>query len=190
MSEKQTSQDPSLVSGNISGFREVDLHSPEVLETLKENGELFRRKIEPIKGVREPDALEQVDTIVNGIVESSKTAKPGEDKIITGSRGEEFVLSNKNFDNLYTTDDSGSITPRERLVMAMKNPYGEAIRIEAPWSTPEEPQFQDGTSEAMITFSLDYAGELTNDRYIIGDREMLLANYEPVVLPPPEVATQ
>ncbi len=86
---------------------------------------------------------------------------------------------------MYTVDEDGSVTPRERRVLAMQNPYGTPVRIEAPWSTPENPQTQDGTPEAMLTFGLDDAGELTDDRYIIGDREMLLANYEPVQLTPP-----
>lgn len=194
MSEKEKpfdSQDPSLLAGNKDTFREVDLRSPEVLEMLKERGELMRRRIEPIKGVREPESEEQVDTIVNGIVESSKVARPGEDKIITGSKGEEFVLSNEKYTDLYTTDENGTVTPRERRVMAMQNPYGEPIRIEAPWSTPEDPQTQDGTAEAILTFGLDEAGHLTADRYIIGDHEMLLNNYEPVVVPQaPEAINQ
>jgi hypothetical protein len=184
MSENKTSvsQDPSLTVGNQVDFQEIDLHSPEVIEMLKEHGELFRRKIEAIKGVREPDMAEQVDTVVNGIVESSQVAEPGKHKIITGSRGEQFVFTNEKYDSLYSVDEQGNVTPRERRVLAMQNPYGGPVRIEAPWSTPENPQTQDGTEEAMLTFGLDDTGELTDDRYLIGDREMLLNNYEPVVV--------
>ena len=175
------SQDPSQQAGNLLPSKEIDLFDTEVTTLLHQNGELFRRKIQSIAGVREPVTEEIIETIVNGILESKNTAHPGVDKIITGSRGEEFVLSKEKFDSLYSTDEDGTVTPRERLVLAMKNPYSRPIRIEAPWSTPDNYQTQDGTSEAMLTFGLDEAGELTSDRYIIGDLEMLLANYEPVI---------
>ena len=173
------SQDPSLLIGNTADVHDIDLHDPELVKTLTEQGELFRRKIEPIKGVREPVQEEVVETIVNGIVESTQVAKPGESMIITGARGEEFVFTKSKYESLYIVSEDGNVTPRERFVLAMKNPFGAPIRIEAPWSTPDNPQYQDGTTEAMLTFGLDDLGELTEDRYIIGDRDLLLANYEP-----------
>jgi len=185
---KETKKDPSLAKGNQQTFKEVDLRADEVVALLAEKGELFRRKIEPIRGVRDPETDEEVQTIVNGIVESTQTAKPGEHKIITGSKGEEFVFTVGKYADLYVDDSQGNVTPRERRILAMQNPYGTNVRIEAPWSTPEDPQFQDGTAEAMFTFGLDEAGELTSDRYLIGDREMLLNNYEP--LAPPETVEQ
>lgn len=190
MPEKQThtSQDPSLIAANQADLKDVDLHSPEVVELLKKRGELFRRKIETIQGVREPETAEQVDTIVNGIVEASQIAEPGKHRIITGSRGEQYVFTNEKYDSLYTVSEDGSVIPRERRVLALQNPFGRPIRIEAPWSTPDNPQTQDGTTEAMIAFGLDDLGELTDDRYLIGDREMLLANYEPVDAPKVETA--
>jgi hypothetical protein len=180
--QKQTAyQDPTLHIGDKPTFRNIDLHSPEILEQLTAKGELFRRKIEPVRGVREPSEEETIETVVNGIVESTQVAKPGEHKIITGSRGEEFVFSNAKYNSLYTLDEADNVIPRERFIVAMQNPYKESIRTEAPWSTPEDPKFTDGTSEAMLAFSLNDKGELTDDRYIIGDREMLLANYDPFV---------
>lgn len=180
MSQKNThSQDPSLKVGNIPQFKEIDLNSEAIVELLSQKGELFRRKIEPVKGVREPETEERVDTIVNGIVESSNVVRPGQDKIITGSRGEEFVFTRAKYESMYITEEDGTVTPRERFVVAMQNPYNQPIRIEAPWSAPENPQTQDGTAEAMLTFGLDDDGNLTSDRYIIGDIDMLLANYDP-----------
>ncbi|SRR6266511_2372198 len=75
MTEKtntQHSQDPSQIVGNIAGFRDVDLHSSEVVEALKERGGLFRRKIEPVKGVRDPRAAEKVDTVVTVLLSQAR----------------------------------------------------------------------------------------------------------------------
>lgn len=160
--------------------RKIDLFKTEILMLLKNEGELFRRRTEPIISMREPATLERVYTIVNGNIESSNIARPGEDIIITGSRGEEFVFTNKKFLDMYIEDNDGNIVPRERLVLAVQNPYGVPIRIEAPWSTPKNIQTQDGTEDAMLVFALDSDGQLNDDRYIIGDKSMLLANYEPI----------
>lgn len=173
------SQDPSIAAGNTVEARFIDMHDPSLVETLKAQGELFLRKVEPIKGFRDPEEEEEVQTIVNGIVESINVARPGENKIITGSRGEEFVFSTAKFESMYYQDEDGNTVPYKRYVLAMKNPFDQPISADAPWSTPDNPQTINGTTEAMLTFGLDAAGELTDDRYFIGDRDMLLANYDP-----------
>jgi hypothetical protein len=68
-------------------------------------------------------------------------------------------------------------------VIALKNPYQEGVRIAAPWGTPETPAYQEGSAKCFLVISLDEAGNFTNDRYLIGDAELLRANYKPVFNP-------
>jgi hypothetical protein len=153
---------------------EVDLYSPEIEEFLRESGQLYRRRIEPLLSVRFPESPEQIDTIIDGAVETSTLALPGKHMAITGKKGEEYVVATSQIGALY------DLVPRERLMIGLPNPYGQSIKILAPWSTPDKPQYQEGTESAILAFNLDESGDLTSDRYIIGDPELLNANYETV----------
>ena len=158
----------------------VDLHNPEMEEKIKNEGQIYQRKIEPIRGAEQVTEVQVVEThLPDGTLESSVEAKPGE-WIITGAKGERFVFSAKKFDGLYESDASGGYIPRERKVVALKNPFGEAVKIFAPWGTPENPAYQEGSEKCYLVVSLDESGAFTSDRYIIGDEELLLSNYIPV----------
>jgi len=158
----------------------VDLFSLEMEEKLKTEGKIYHRKIESIRGAEQATRPQTIEThLPDGTLESTVDAKEGE-WIITGSKGERFVFSQKKFDGLYDSDGKGGFVPKERRVFAMANSSGGAVRIYAPWGTSEKPAYQDGSGKCFFVASLDESGNFTSDRYIIGDEELLLSNYEPV----------
>ena len=156
----------------------VDLFSSEMETRIKTEGQIYQRKIETIRGAEQVVEPQTVEThLPDGTLESSVEAKPGE-WIITGAKGERFVFSAKKFDGLYESDEKGGYIPRERKVIALKNPFGEAIKISAPWGTTDNPAYQEGSEKCYLVVSLDESGAFTSDRYIIGDEELLLSNYD------------
>jgi hypothetical protein len=155
----------------------VDLFSPGMETKMKNYGRIYQRKIEAIRGAEQVIEPQIVEThLPDGTLESSVEAKPGE-WIITGAKGERFVFSAKKFDGLYESDEKGGYIPRERKVVALKNPFREAGKISAPWGTPDNPAYQEGSEKCYLVISLDENGSFTSDRYIIGDEELLLSNY-------------
>ena len=159
--------------------KKVDLFSSEMETKIKNEGQVYQRKIEPIRGAEQVTEVQVVEThLPDGTLESSVEAKPGE-WIITGAKGEKFVFSASKFDGLYESDAEGRYVPRERRVVALKNPFGEAVKISAPWGTPENPAYQEGSEKCYLVVSLDERKAFTSDRYIIGDEELLLSNYTP-----------
>lgn len=158
----------------------IDTFGQELVDKWGTEGKLYRRKIEPILDAEKVTEVRVVETkLPNGTVESSQEAKIG-DWIITGSKGEKFVFTQAKVDSLYTLGEDGKFIPRERKILVLKNLFAKPIKINAPWGTPEKPDYQSGTENCMLVVSLDDSGKMTKDRYIIGDEEMLLGNYEPV----------
>ena len=157
----------------------VDLFGSEMETKIKNEGQIYQRKIEAIRGAEQVTEPQTVEThLPDGTLESSVEAKPGE-WIITGAKGERFVFGAKKFDGLYESDTKGGYVPRERRIVALKNPFGEAVKISAPWGTPENPAYQEGSQKCYLAVSLDGSETFTSDRYIIGDEELLLSNYTP-----------
>ena len=104
--------------------------------------------------ITEEDGTERVETV--------NTANPG-DAIVTGKKGERYVVSAEDFNKLYEplTDENGVITdgrylPRN-VVKCMKNPTGQEIIIDAPWGGE-----QTGGADCMIVES-----QINGDRYLI-----------------------
>ena len=158
----------------------IDTFSQELIARWKSEGKLYRRKIEPILGAEKVTEAKVVETrLPDGTIESSQEAKVG-DWVITGSEGEKFVFTQTKVDSLYIMGEDGKFIPRERKIIAIKNPFAKPIKINAPWGTPEKPDYQSGAENCMLVVSLDDNGEMTRDRYIIGNEEMLLNNYEPI----------
>ncbi|KKU50916.1 MAG: hypothetical protein A3A28_01580 [Candidatus Sungbacteria bacterium RIFCSPLOWO2_01_FULL_47_32] len=156
----------------------VDLFSPEMESRLRAEGKMYSRKIEPIRGAEHVTKPTIVETrLPDGTVESIEEAKAG-DWIITGSKGERFVFTDKKFHDLYIADTLGGWIPRNRRVVALHNPFRKAVKIQAPWGTPEKLAYQEGSEKAIFVAEVAPDGTLTKDRYIIGDNEMLLNNYE------------
>lgn len=151
----------------------ADLFSEEFETCFKTNGKVYRRKIEPIRGAQQIAEATVVETrLPDGTLESTQEAKSG-DWIITGSKGENFVFTDKKFQSLYNSNGTGGWVPKERKIVAISNPFGQSVRINAPWGGT-----QDGSEKAVLVAEIGPDGSMTKDRYIIGDEEMLLSNYE------------
>ena len=109
-------------------------------------------------------------------VEAINTANPG-DAIITGKKGERYVVSAEDFGKLYEplTDENGVINNGRYLpknvVKCMKNPTGQEIIIDAPWGGE-----QTGRADCMIVES-----QVNGDRYLIerGAFEMTYKRNDP-----------
>lgn len=167
-----------LISSKENRPREIDLFSEELENQIKREGQIYLRKIEPIVGAEQVHNAQKVQTILSdGTLESEVEAQPG-DWIITGSKGERFVFKDAKFKDLYDERTEGVYVPKKRKIIALKNPLGEPIRIVAPWSTSEKQEYQDGSEKAMLVLSLNEYNQLTKDRYLIGDEELLLNNYK------------
>ena len=125
------------------------------------------QKIETI--ITEGDGTERVET---ERVETVNTANPG-DAIITGKKGERYVVSAEDFSKLYEplTDENGVITDGrylpKNIVKCMKNPTGQEIIIDAPWGGE-----QTGRADCMIVES-----QINGDRYIV-ERSAFEMTYE------------
>lgn len=113
------------------------------------------------------DTTQEIKTIIteeDGTerVETTNTANPG-DTIITGKKGERYVVSADDFRKLYEplTDENGMITDGRYLpknvVKCIKNPTGQEIIIDAPWGGE-----QTGGADCMIVES-----QINGDRYLI-----------------------
>lgn len=118
--------------------------------------------------ITEEDGTERVETI--------NTANPG-DAIITGKKGERYVVSAEDFGKLYeplTGEDGvtsdGRYLPRN-VVKCMENPTRQEIIIDAPWGGE-----QTGGADCMIVES-----QINGDRYIVerGAFEMTYEKNDP-----------
>lgn len=155
----------------------IDLFSPELEEIFKTKGELFSRKTEPLFRVEQVTSQQVVETLlIDGTLETKVVAKPG-DWIITGLQDEKFVVSAQKFQEQYIEKD-GRYYTREKHIVVVKNPYNTPIQIRAPWSTEAVPVIEKGNEECFLTVVIDENGQYSNDRYLIGNEELLFSNYE------------
>lgn len=157
----------------------MDLFSKEMEERFKQEGKIYRRKTEPLRKAEQAIKPTMVETkLPDSTIETTQEAQHG-DWIVTGAMGEQMVFTNEKFHRLYHSNNEKKWIPRERTIITLQNPFGKHVRISAPWATPEKPAFQDGSREAVFVAELSSEGEMTNDRYIIANKEFLLKNYEP-----------
>ncbi|MDQ5928639.1 MAG: hypothetical protein QG594_413 [Bacteroidota bacterium] len=155
----------------------VDLFDPEIVRRIREEGFIYLRKIEPIVGAQQVIENQMVKTqLPDETIEAITEAESG-DWVITGSKGEKFVLTNEKFEDRYDEKTKGVYIPKEQKIIALRNPFNEPIKIIAPWSTFEKQEYEYGSEKAIMVISLDEHNQYTNDRYLIGDEEMLLSNY-------------
>jgi hypothetical protein len=73
---------------------------------------------------------------------------------------------------LYESGEEDIWVPKERRIIAIPNPSMKPVRIDAPWEGTQE-----GSDKAILVAELDSQGKLTEDRYIIGNLDLLLKNY-------------
>lgn len=155
----------------------VNLFDLEIVRKIQEEGFIYLRKIEPIVGAQQVTENQIVKTqLPDETIEAITEAESG-DWVITGSKGEKFVLTNEKFGDRYYKKTEGVYIPKEQKIIALRNPFNEPIKIIAPWSTSEKQEYEYGSEKAIMVISLDEHGQYTNDRYLIGDEEMLLSNY-------------
>mgnify|MGYP001408462162 CR=1 FL=1 len=122
----------SLTETYNDGFKRID---PQALD-FKDAP--YFRKIENIdvNSVRVATATEQIQTIVDGKDETPNTANVG-DYIITGVKGEQYVLTSDKFNKMY------EINPENHQQYRSKN-HGYAIQvsedvvISAPWGEDQK----------------------------------------------------
>lgn len=95
-------------------------------------------------------------------VETENTAYPG-DAIMTGRKGERYVLTAEKFAVMYEplTNDAGNVVEGQflpkNIVKRIKNPTGQEIVIDAPWGGD-----QAGEADCWIVES-----QISGERYII-----------------------
>jgi hypothetical protein len=139
-------------------FEMLNLHSESFESKILSEGDVYIRRVEPINNVRKVGETEVIKTFMpDGTLESTQEANPG-DWVITGPEGEEFVFTDEKLNDLYTQEPDGSFLPKERKILAIKNPVNSKIRINAPWGTEENPVYQDGETESMVVIGLDSDG--------------------------------
>lgn len=157
----------------------LDLFDIDFETKLKEEGGVFSRKIEPIQSARQVTTSEVIEThMPDGTLEDTAQAEFG-DWVVTGPLGETFVVSDEKFNELYKVNLTGGFTPRQREILAIQNPTGKSIQVRKPWKKEGKPEYQTGGKDCFLVVSLDEKGEFTDDRYIIGDEEILMSNYTP-----------
>ena len=150
----------------------IDIFSPEIEGLFRGDGVLYKRKREPLRRARQATKPIIIEThLPSGLVETTLEAKKG-DWIITGSVGEEFVVLEDTFDTLYESLDDGTYLPREKTILALKNPSGASIEIRTSWGT------QIGDKGCLLVVTLNDGNTFTSDRYLIGSEELLRNNYE------------
>ena len=163
------SENPATVAwaklGKESGPVHLDLSTLD-FSNIRET---YSKVQDPSKAVEVEfsDTTQEIKTTikeedVTGRVETVNTANPG-DAIVTGKKGERYVVSAEDFGKLYEplTDENGVITDGRYLpknvVKCMKNPTGQEIIIDAPWGGD-----QTGGADCMIVES-----QINGDRYLI-----------------------
>lgn len=89
-------------------------------------------KIAVQKTAREAADGEIVSTVINGIVETTNTAKVG-DMIITGLAGEEYIIPSIKFEKLYNKIEDGLYVTKPDSIKAVQ--VTEKITFLAPWGS-------------------------------------------------------
>jgi hypothetical protein len=155
----------------------INLFDSDLVQRIVKEGRVYIRKAQPVLAEQIIEKQKVVTVIPDGGVESIVEANPA-DWIITGSKGERFVVTNDKFKSLYNTNAENEYVPRAYKIIALRNPFNKSIRIVAPWSSPEHLSHQYGNEEAILVLTIDECGTITDNRYLIGDQEMLVSNYE------------
>lgn len=76
---------------------------------------------------------EDIDTVIDGIKETTNTAAAG-DYVVTGPKGEEYIISGEKFNKLYEATAEEGVYKAKGLVKAYQIPEGtEDFTFVAPW---------------------------------------------------------
>ena len=163
------SESPTAIAWSEFGKESGPVHLDVSTLDFSNIQETYSKIQDPSKAVEVEfsDTTQEIKTIIteeDGTerVEAINTANPG-DAIITGKKGERYVVGAEDFNKLYEplTDENGVITDGrylpKNIVKCMKNPTGQEIIIDAPWGGK-----QTGGADCMIVES-----QIDGDRYLI-----------------------
>ena len=78
------------------------------------------------------ERTQQVDTIINGIIETSNIALEG-DYIVSGLKGEKYVMPKRNFEKLYEHLSGNTYQTKPDTVQAVQ--VNEEFSFTAPWGS-------------------------------------------------------
>lgn len=167
--EHNGSKNPDVAAWAELGKESGPVHLDVSMLDFSNIRETYSKVQDPSKAVEVEfsDTTQEIKTIIteeDGTerVEAINTANPG-DAIITGKKGERYVVSAEDFGKLYEplTDENGVITDGrylpKNIVKCIKNPTSQEIIIDAPWGGK-----QTGGADCMIVES-----QINGDRYIV-----------------------
>ena len=182
--EHNGSKNPDVAAWAELGKESGPVHLDVSMLDFSNIRETYSKVQDPSKTVEVEfsDTTQEIKTIIteeDGTerVEAINTANPG-DAIITGNKGERYVVGAEDFNKLYEplTDENGVITDGKYLpknvVKCMNNPTGQEIIIDAPWGGE-----QTGGADCMIVES-----QVNGDKYLTerGAFEMTYEKNNPI----------
>lgn len=127
----------------------------------------YRKKSVLLKSsIRLADSEEKIDTVIDGKLERSGITKPG-DYIVTGSKGEEYIIKSEKFPTLYEEN------PNKPSEFRSKN-WGVAIFAESDITIVRS----DGTEVSAKKGDALFNSAVTNTINVI-DRDIFEKDYRP-----------
>lgn len=147
----------------------LDLSSETVTSRLAEAPIFEKTAMVQAEQVQEEREVRTV--LKDGTEETVNIAKPG-DYIVTNPGGEQYVMSQENFDKRYAAyegsgwgNEPSNTYQAKGSVRAIQNPTGQPITITAPWG---EEQHGDERCYVVSAYDPNKPNEVSGDRYIIG----------------------
>ena len=121
----------------------------------KEVQKLFKEHKDPAKKYKKVGTVvaraasegEKIDTVIDGVKETTNTAHKG-DWVVTGPKGEEYIISGEKFDSRYKATDKPNVFKATGVCYAIEY-RGLAFQFDASWG------------ERMIMKSGDYLASLS-----------------------------
>lgn len=166
--EAMTDREPTRLDVSKLSFSEIEDTFSKIADPSKAVSPEFASTGTPIETVfQREDGAEYVET--------TNTAKAG-DAIITGAKGEKYVLTPEEFGVMYeplVNEDGETIEGQflpKNVVKRIKNPTGQEVVIDAPWGGD-----QNGEADCWLVES-----QINGDRYII-EAAAFDATYRPTV---------
>lgn len=152
-------------------YETVDERDSSILAQVAE-GEVYRKSV--IIGAIQVTEQTPVETILaDGTKETTNVAETG-DYIAVNPGGEEYVIKNDKFADLYEATDEPGKFQAKGIVKAIKNPTDKWVQIKKSWGT------QEGAPDSMFAVTYNPENnELVGSMRIIGAQEFA-DTYEPI----------
>ena len=174
MSEQNTTTNNETPNPTAEAWANMEKPAEPVRLDVKELDfasveETYTKIKDPNKAIAPEFAVEETEVVTefsredgSTYVETVNTAYPG-DAIMTGPKGERYVLTADNFSAMYEplTDEAGDVVNGryvpKNIIKRIKNPTGQEIVIDAPWGGD-----QTGEADCWLVES-----QINGDQYII-----------------------